>query len=161
MAECNPDLPRFAGWTCADRNGRSNEQAAAAAAALGFGDGGAAILGSGGGGAGAAGTVMRGILGDDLAALGERSLGLQSKDFFLLFLTLAGGLACCALYVAARLGRAACQGSARRRLARKRRLASVRPRSARGGARPMRLAAEEEEHLEGEEWDDEILGDDE
>ena len=80
----------------------------------------------------------------------SRLLGLSGKDFFLLFLTLAGGLTCCSLYVACRLGRAACQSSRR-----KRRFATIRPR--RGGGRPMRLAAEDDDEF-GEE-DDDIIGD--
>ena len=146
MPECSPELPRFRGWTCVNRNGRSNEQAAALAAALSFGSAGA--KGGGGGRVGVSGTMMRSIVGDKLASFGESTLGLSGKDLFLLFLTITATLTCCGLYVAGRLGRDACQS-----IRRKRRLASVRART----ARPMRLAAQDEDEEEGEE---EILGDD-
>ena len=145
--ECRRELPRFRGWSCLDRNGRSNElAAAAAAAALSFNgrDGTRPDAPASG-----AGTIMRGILGDELTALGESTLGLDSYHFFLLFLTLMSGVVCCGLCVAARLGRAACVAACvksrrAKSLARARR------------SRPMRLAAEEDEH--GED-DDDILGD--
>ena len=136
MPECNPALPRFRGWSCVDRDGRSNDQQAAAAAANSFG----AIDGASGRSDRAesvARSAMRNILGDDLTLLGESTLGLDSKHLFLLFLTLTGLLACGGLLLAWRLGRAACQGSSAKALARRRARAL--------SARPQRVAKEEEE----------------
>ena len=149
MPECSPHLPQFRGWTCADRNGRSNEQAAAAAAALTFSNGrvGGSAVASSTVDMGVTGMVTRNILGDELTVLGEDATGLAPKKFFLLFLTLAGGLCCLGLCMLGRLARAVRQGARRH----KRRFAILRPRA----VRPMRLANDEE--LEGEEDDEDIL----
>lgn len=145
MPECSPHLPRFHGWTCADRNGRSNEQAAALSFANGRSNAGGVTAGSGS--IGVAGTVMRGVLGDGLTTLGEEATGLDEKHFFLLLLTLAGCVGCLGLCVLGRLTRAACQQSRRRR-----RFAVLRPRS----ARSTRVANDEQE-LQGEEDEEDIL----
>ena len=148
MPECRPELPRFRGWSCDDRNGRNNEQAAAFASSLNFASGReeVSVVASG-----TASAVMRSILGDRLASFGESTLGLSGKDLLVVFLTVAGVLTCCGLYLVGRLCRAACQSGHR-----KRRLARVRPRLGLGGGRPVRLAAEDDD-----EDDDmtEILGD--
>ena len=146
MSECNPTLPRFRGWTCADRNGRSNEQAAAIAAMIRSGASGGESA-SEQGEAHVTATMVRGIIGEELATLGESTLGLHGKDQFLLFVTLVGGFACCCFCVVFRVCRAACQSAER-----KRRLARIaRPRSRE--PRPVRLAAEDED----DEDEDDIL----
>lgn len=102
---------------------------------------------------GVGGQVMRHILGDELTALGESTLGLGSYKFFLLFLTLASGLACCSLCIMARLVRAAvvrCCFMSRRAKA----LALARKASRKAGA--IRVASDDFD--QGEE--DQILGDD-
>ena len=148
MPECSPEKPRFRGWTCTDRNGRSNEQQAAVTAAL---------MGASGRDWGVSathegvGAVVRSVVGDELADLGESALGVNGKQLFTLLLTLGGVLACLVLCVTYRACRAACASAQR-----KRRLARVaRPRS-RGGGRHKRLATDMED---GGEEDDEILGD--
>ena len=140
MVDCSPYLPQFRGWTCADRNGRSNDQAAALTFSNGrVGDG---VKATTIGDMGVTGMVTRNILGDKLTVFGEGATGLAPKKFFLLFLTLAGGLCCLGLCVLGRLARAV-RHSARRR---KRRFAILQPRA----VRPVRLA-NDEDHEEGEE----------
>lgn len=140
MPECLPTLPRFRGWSCADRDGRSNEQQAAL---RGYGS--IEIKAAVRDNVDVARSFMRNILGEELTLLGEQQLG---KTFFTLFLTLASGFACCSLYVAGRLVCSACRET--RSEASRRRLKQELRARARG--RPMRLASVDEE-------DDEILGD--
>lgn len=152
MSECSPELPRFRGWSCVDRNGRSNEQAAAIAAYRTV-PGGATARASSPLRAHSAEAALRSIVGDELAIQGESMLGLSGKQLLTVLLTLASALACASLCVAWRLVRAACISAQRQR-----RLARVaRPRT-KGGGRPMRLASEDaDEDADDYDDDDEIL----
>jgi hypothetical protein len=145
MPECSTELPRFRGWTCADRNGRSNEQAAAAARAVGGRQGDAeGALGS----FVAAETVVRSVFGDELTVRAKATLGLGTKELFTLLLTVVGGLACCGLCIVSSLCRTLC-----RALCVKSRRAKALAKARKGS---VRVAGAE---LDDGGSEDEILGD--
>ena len=102
MPMCDKKLSAFKSWSCADRNGLSNAEAQAAQPANHNGAV-AALDGSQ--------SIVRAVLAGDLSTIDPNAMG--GKEHLASLVTLLLALACVALFVVARLSRAACIAACR------------------------------------------------
>lgn len=149
---CQVGLQRFSGWSCIDRDGRSAADAAALLEATQLAQQ-PAIQDSD---ASTTEALLRTAFGDQVLGLGVRVLGVDAKQLFVILLTVAGFVASLGLYLAGKLGRAACRCDKRRLPPPKEMMERMRAQARLNqGPRPMRVASEDPSERE------DILGGDE
>ena len=153
MPICQVGLHRFSDWSCLDRDGHSAAEAAALRLSHGATGPAHSVGAMQSDSSSTTQALMRTIFGGEVIDLAEALLGIDGKHLFVVLLTVAGVIVCCGLYIAGKLGRAACKCDRRRNPPPEKVLRSVRAR-----ARQQRETRQTQVAIEEPE-DEQILGD--